>query len=168
MSSRPRSSTYYADRDRDRIVTPGLSSYRPSTRYADVPRYMPTATTTSPRSSRTSPRYHDDTYTSSRSKPDYTTSSRPSTSDKGLSYTSTRDLGGWLGGAALTAGAAYLLRGGGSGSRDRGRSRERESRSSRRYHDDDRDYYSYREKSRRRGKSEGRGERRRSSRYYYD
>jgi hypothetical protein len=177
MTSRHRASTYSRP-DPSYVVRPGLSSYSPQSYHrhsASAPAAVYTTHNTS--SSRTTPRYHSDSYSYSRPS---TSSSTPRTSQKGLSYTSTKDLGGWLGGAALTAGAAYLLRGGASRereSKDRGRDRDREresrdrGRSSRRHHDDDY-HYSSREKSRHRGKSEGRRRdegrsERRSSHYYY-
>jgi hypothetical protein len=78
-------------RDPPRIVTPGLSTYA-----------------SPPPLSRRNTTYHHPSPTTPRTK----ASTPRSSNDRGLSYTSTRDLGGWLGGAALTAGAAYLLRGG--------------------------------------------------------
>ena len=158
------------------VVRPGLSSYSPRPQHRHTASAPAAVYTSHSTSSRSTPRYHADSYSHSRPS---TSSSTPRTPQKGLSYTSTKDLGGWLGGAALTAGAAYLLRGGSNrdrDSRERGRDshRERDSshrgRSTRRYHDDDY-HYSSRDKSRHRGKSEGRKREevrmeRRSSYYY--
>lgn len=129
--------TTYPHRQYSPILTPGLSSRHHQHQYTHptTPRYTYTTPATTPQRHSTPQRYTTTTQ-SSRSY-SYPTTPRE-TREKGLSYTSTRDLGGWLGGAALTAGAAYLLRGGNGGGRreETGRGREGTRESGRGYHED--------------------------------
>ncbi|KPI45333.1 uncharacterized protein AB675_2587 [Cyphellophora attinorum] len=116
------------------IVVPGLSRYSSpanSPTAANHPAYRNKYNYSTTTSGSARPRHSNTYYQDSG----YKSSSYPSASkkpEKGLSYTSTRDISGWLGGAALTAGAAYLLRGSNGavygGSRDAKRSRDRDAK----------------------------------------